>query len=647
MKINFTALTLQCKQSREVIEFSPRLSVFYGKMSSGKSSIARLVDFCLGGDLERTPALDRELVSVHLSARIGRYEVLFEREAFGSSQVQVTWRDEAGLTGSVLAPLTATATPIWEDQVYNLSDLVFYLLEMTPIKVPKSTRETESEMVRLSFRDIMWYCYLEQENLDSSFFWLKTPFKDRKSRYVLSFVVGAYNEKLNQLEIELSRIRESKRRRNEEVQQLRSFLRQFGYSSESQILEEIQTTRETLQRASSELDRIQEGYAKDTHFADDLREQLRFLEKEVSTQERALTELQNRIAEQESLKAELIGAKFKLARTRSAKNILEGVTFEFCPSCGLKLTHTTEEKHTCSLCGQHRSEKVDLAVPTNDAVQIDLDARIEELGESIGRHNTAQVEQTRVLSELKSKKSLLDSRLDEELKRYDSKFLSQSREIERQIAALGEKIRSLGRAVEMPKAVTTLEKEMETFSANEERVKRETAEEKEKLVTPEKLIGEIEKNYLEVLLAIELPGLSENDKIQINRTTWIPYVLPSGNEEGKWDFFNAGSAGKKTLLNVSFALAVHKVAAEKNLPLPNFLIIDSPMKNIGKGVNREIFESFYRYLYSLAQGPLSKTQFILIDTDYFPPTEKIDMLVRFMTPDDEKYPPLIPYYRGP
>jgi hypothetical protein len=53
--------------------------------------------------------------------------------------------------------------------------------------------------------------------------------------------------------------------------------------------------------------------------------------------------------------------------------------------------------------------------------------------------------------------------------------------------------------------------------------------------------------------------------------------------------------------------------------LPDFLIIDTPMKNISEDVNRGIFEAFYNYLYDLAKGPLSNTQFIIIDKEYLAP----------------------------
>lgn len=111
MLMRFNTLTLQCREGREVIRFSPQISFYHGEISSGKSSIARLINYCLGGRLEKTSALQRELVSVQLTARVAEYEVLFERAAQGSDQVQVTWRNEKGEGATVRAPLSPANSP--------------------------------------------------------------------------------------------------------------------------------------------------------------------------------------------------------------------------------------------------------------------------------------------------------------------------------------------------------------------------------------------------------------------------------------------------------------------------------------------------------------------------------------------------------
>jgi hypothetical protein len=627
------------------------VSYFHGQISAGKSSIARLVDFCLGGKLERTPAIGQELVSVQLSAIIEDQEVLFEREAKDSNQIQVTWRPPEGPSGSVLAPITASPTrgPIWGNEIYNLSDLIFHLFGFPPIKVRKSEIAADSKLVRLSFRDIMWYCYLEQGELDSSFFNLEKPIIMTKSRHAIRFIVGAYTEKLNELELELSRIRELRVKKKNSIEQLRTFLEPFGYSSDQEIISEIEQINSDLINVRSELMPIRDGYTKDTHFADELRDQLRQLNEQLLNEKRVLVDLNKRIEEQKSLKGELLTAKFKLARSKSAKVVLADLPFKYCPSCGAKVDHRRDlSSGVCLLCGQHPPETDDRPLMEEEVVRRDLDLRIKELDESLERHKKARIAQELDLSRLKEEKALLDEKLDEELKNYDSRFLARSREIERKIASYEERIRGLKRILKMPEAVTKIEKEVDMLGVDLEGLGRRCDKERESIEASGRFVREIEDAFLQALLAVGVPGVSENDTVRVNAKTWVPDILIGGDISNRWNFYNAGSAGKKTLLNVCYALAVHKVSSVHKLPLPTLLIIDTPMKNIGEDVNRDIFEAFYTYLYKLAQGPLSNTQFIIIDKEYFAPESKIiGIKERYMTVEDDECPPLISYYRGP
>ena len=50
MKVRLTELHLSFKKEKELIRFAD-FSYFHGQMGAGKSTIARLVDFCLGGNL--------------------------------------------------------------------------------------------------------------------------------------------------------------------------------------------------------------------------------------------------------------------------------------------------------------------------------------------------------------------------------------------------------------------------------------------------------------------------------------------------------------------------------------------------------------------------------------------------------------------
>jgi hypothetical protein len=100
------------------------------------------------------------------------------------------------------------------------------------------------------------------------------------------------------------------------------------------------------------------------------------------------------------------------------------------------------------------------------------------------------------------------------------------------------------------------------------------------------------------------------------------------------------------LFKVCYAIALHRLAEQYNLPLPNFLMIDSPMKNIGNDVNKNIFMSLHRYFYALALDGLQKTQLIIADTDMAVPSHGVDVRERLMIAGDKDHPPLIPYYSG-
>jgi hypothetical protein len=171
MKLLIGTLVLFCKQSEERINFSRRLSFFHGEMSTGKSTIAELIDYCLGGSLQKTPAIQSELVGAELQAIAGDVNVLVERNPGSATSVELIWQGH-GETGRENLPLAAGEHPIIGDDIYNYSDFLLRHLGSPLLKVRKRKGDPESSLQRLSFRDFYKFCYLDQPDLDSSFFLL-------------------------------------------------------------------------------------------------------------------------------------------------------------------------------------------------------------------------------------------------------------------------------------------------------------------------------------------------------------------------------------------------------------------------------------------------------------------------------------------
>jgi hypothetical protein len=646
MNFKLNRLVVQFGRSREEIDLNHHLNIFHGKISSGKSTIAKLIDACLGGSLPQVPAIKQEFVSVELTAQIGDNEVLFERNA-GSRQVQVTWTNEAGENASLIVPIDNAPAPIWGDKVYGLSDLIFELAGVGPMRVRRNKTDPDAPLIPLSFRDIMWYCYLDQDELDSTFFHLEAEDpRSPKSRDVMRFVLGYYTERLNELEQQLAREVEEHRTKLESAKRMRAFLAELGYGSELEMtvrLAELERSQEGRER---QLQELQERKEADTHFSDDLRSELRSLAGRIEAITEGIANGERILAEETALRGEIISTKFKLHRMSSATVILGTVDYTVCPRCGTDLSSLLRSSTDCNLCGAPEKAQANLERKQTSIEQPDLDARLADIEQSVSSRKKSLTRQHRELEALREQKAYKDLELTRLMRDYDSAFLSQVRNLERELASGRQEIIGLRRDARLPQAVVELESEADAHLARAQGIRRELKAERERIADRDNLVGQLEAYVFDALMSSGFPALSRSDTLHISRRNWMAYINPHGDESLSYTLSGAGSGGKKTLFNICYAVGLHRLAEELDLPLPLFLIIDSPMKNIGTEVNKDIFVAFYNHLYSLLSTTMMKTQVIIIDTELSAPTMPMDFRERLMIAGSTEHPPLIPYYSG-
>ncbi|MBF0094913.1 MAG: hypothetical protein HQL34_10265 [Alphaproteobacteria bacterium] len=503
-------------------------------------------------------------------------------------------------------------------------------------------------MVRLSFRDLLKFCYLEQEDLDSSFFRLNTPVLAEKSKDSLNFFTGYYSERLSSLEVELQSLRAEQRSKRDAAKKISEFLAGFGFSSETEIESQLDAARVRSEEIAVWLAEDKQTYASETHFADERRLRLRHLSDQLLKEQEVAEDLQLRIAEQKELRSELIAMKFKTDRANRAREVLAGSAFENCPNCGRPLSeHRPRPEGACRVCLQGDEEPARPLDATR--VRSDLEARILDIDGSIRRHEAALVTQRKRVEGIRSEKFVLDRELESLLSTYETDRIARFRDKEREMAEAGERMRLLKRVREMPGAVSKMLEEADAMSTDIGRVERDIVDEQQKLSHADRNFADLERNFLEALLAVRVPGVHRTDKVAFNRKTLIPEIWPGGDEGQAYSFYNAGSGGKKTLITICFALALHRTAAANGMPVPSILMIDTPLKNITPDINPALVSAFYEYLYGVAEGDLKGHQVVIIDQLLVEPPEEseLDFSERFMTVGDPDHPPLISYYEGP
>ncbi|MCA9469359.1 MAG: AAA family ATPase [Nitrospira sp.] len=643
MNIKLTHLVVRTRKTTEEIRFSKTVTFLYGPVGTGKSTVARLVDYCFGGELERTPAIQMEFLSVILGAKLGEYECTFERGAEDTQAVRVTWSSGEDNFGSVNAPLSPGEVPLLDAEVFSLSDLLFHLCGTEPIKVPKRSQDPDSPMIRLSFRDIWRYCYLDQTHLDSSFFRLEDPFRGRKSQDAMRFFTGLHSERLSQLQGDLYRTVTQQQGARQAVAQIRRFMGRFDFGSELELEGQIEAAKSELRAAEEQKQSLETHRTTTIHPTDTLRSRLRGLSRTISDLRETISASQTTLAEQEALRAELITAKVKAGRAEQAGQILDGVDYSRCPQCGSDISERPLAVDQCRLCCT-TTMKSRLSVDT-EAVRREINDRIDQITDSMNRRQQALERSERELQRTESAKRQLDRQLEDELRRYDSAFIESIRAIDREIAMLEERLRSLVQLQEMPRAISELEEQAGASQGRIDRLRSQIEEERWRLRFADENARAIAEKFKTIMLRVGFPGVSDEDNIVLDPRNWKPMVIHS---EQAWGFWDTGSGGKKTLFNVCYALAVHEAAEERGMPVPNILIIDSPTKNISNDENPELVKSLYREIYRFAaDGNRASRQFLLIDSDLVEPEAELIGFSQRRMAGESGSPSLISYYFGP
>jgi rubrerythrin len=642
-------LELVCKKSMEKVQFSD-FTYFYGEIGSGKSTIARLIDYCFGGSLVETPAIQSEFVSATLYLVVNQIEVSISRDR-NSNQTEVVWGVESEQQQVILPTRKAAGIVIPNTEVENLSDLIYYIAGFKPPKVRRSQTREESGLERLSFRDLYWYCYLDQDEIDSSFFNLEhnaETFKQLKSRNVLRYIIGFHQEQVAELELELEQVRRDRVRSEGAADILEEALLETELSNEMEITHKLNELEKQEKEVETKIKNIRDDLdSQKNHAVDDLRHRAQRLVSEIQSVEETISEIDSAVRNDRQHLHEILSLSTKIKRVSSARAVLNEVEYENCPRCAQPLSSRSAE--VCPVCGQNEPD-YENAKDDIEETEADIKNRKLELEEIITAQGDQKKRLLRRLRYFEEAKAEIDTSLNVALKQYDSAYLSAALENERILSGLKQEKQNLEKLRVLPQKVDVLRKRVELLVGREHDIREKLKKDREAAEKDTKNVRLLAELFLDCLVRAKLPGFSSEDYVTIKPPHFLPEVIsPESGDLTTVSFDTLGSGGKKTLFKCCFALAIHRLAVQIGAVLPTILVIDSPMKNISERENRAQFEGFHQLLYELASGELNSTQFVLIDKEYCPPQESSRFsrkaITRHMKVDDKNEPPLITYYR--
>lgn len=648
MKLAFKRLHLSLNRSIERIDL-PGIVYFFGPIGSGKSSIGRLIDFCLGGSYNWTPALQAEMVSASLEMSVNDVSVTLHRDK-NSGQVVAAWQEGVETLQVLIPARTGTHEVLPNSGVVVLSDLLFYLAKEEPPYVRRRKGTPDERLERLSFRDLFRFCYLDQEGMDNVFFRLDSdnyPIR-AKSVDALRYVLGYRTEQVAELEARLQEVREQRLGLLSGAQALAKALMDAGLDDINAYDFKIESTKAEIDRARAAAQAARQQRAPVPHAVEELREHARRLAQEQMALEQASSDIDLRITELERHTNELQMLSVRFQRTASARMVLGGVDFSSCPRCTQALP--TREIGLCAVCGQPEHITSAVGALGEAVVNEDLRARQVELKETLVR----MLRQRRVVqlrtAEVAAERSAVDHSLAVRLQEYDSAFLSQALQHERTVATLEQRLNAMLKYRKLPDVLQEQQTQAEALKFDEAELRAKIEIAKKSAFSDRKNVELLAELFLDCLVRTKFPDVRTNYRVEIDPATFYPRIpLGAGEALVVLSFDNAGSGGMKALFKTCYALALHRVCARAgDAKLPPVLIIDTPTKNVSSIENPEVIAAFFRLVYELAAGELVETQFVIIDNEFNAVPDDIELPIRsrHLINGDSDNPPLIPYLAG-
>ena len=282
-------------------------------------------------------------------------------------------------------------------------------------------------------------------------------------------------------------------------------------------------------------------------------------------------------------------------------------------------------------------------------VDRDIKSRTGELRDILSRHQASLAKLLQDREALGARKMRIERERNEARRQYNSAYLSSMLAKERDRAAILQEADNLSSLVRLPRMLDAQRERLGAIQGRETSLRALLKEARQAAESDATNLNRLKEFFIDCLVRSGVPGITADDRVEISTTTFFPEIYgPAPDDTTVTSFATLSSGGKKTLFKCCFAITVHRLATQLSAPLPELLIIDSPIKNISERENREQFKGFYDLVYELKANELSGTQIILIDKEYSPPPPRlgIEVCARHMRPGDREHPPLIPYYDG-
>ena len=618
------------------VDFNPGVNIIYGDSATGKSSILNLIDYLLGAkSFSLYPEIEAVARYAVLDVTLNEDRYTIKRDIFNPAKPIEVFPCEYSKVEEYkpkkYLPNFKPNSNYPEMGFY--SEFLFDALNFSNVKIKEAPTKDDSKLVRLSFRDLFKYCYVDQDDLGSKKF-LRPDNYSLQARFgeVFKYIFNTLDSNVASLDNQISAKSKERKKLDKTFTTVSDFLRESEFGSMPALDNEITIIDKEVGELQDKLKQLNTSQTVDEEVYKSIKAAL----SEIALNKKAL--LQN-----------MQEAELKIDRFTRLKNEYLNDIAKFKASLAAKevIGEVSKESTLCPVCDN--SLEVDAAlekfdINPNDKINYEINVlkRRAKDTESLVSDTRIKWESYKVeLRELDIAESNARKLMDENTKELSTPYLAERDMYVKKIGELTQKRKDLVERLKIRNQHNHLTETIKSLDIRIGQLKEQLEELKKTAPSMVDVLSNLADNLKDYLTSIKIKsptGISYDEKSFVAKLRGIEYP-------------DITSGGLRTIVGIGYLCSFMQEALNSTISYPSFLMIDTVGKYLGKTKEQKYktdessaladaseavsdpdkYQNIFEYIIKLASSYDQKNrtcQFILVDNDV--PDHIVDELSGFI-----------------
>ncbi|MUK30157.1 exonuclease SbcC [Aliivibrio fischeri] len=553
------------------VNFNKGVNIIYGDSATGKSSILNLIDYLLGAKkFDLYPEIEASGKYAALDVELNAIRYTIKRDIFNSKNPIEVYpcRFENVDNYACKKYLPSFVDSHQFPGLDYFSNFLLDSLDLPKVKLKEAPTKDDSKLVRLSFRDIFKYCYVDQDALGSKGFLKSENYAlQTKNKEVFKYIFNALDSNISNLEGVLSEKTSERKTIDKKYQMVAEFLRESEFESVHTLDNNVDKIDAQIKEIKLQINSLNKTSVSDYEIFNIIKEEL----KNIALKRREyLQQSQDKKLKVEKftrLKNDYINDINKFKASISASNIIGKISIEkeICPICDNELNvslakerFTIDDKekiaHEVNLLKRRVRDTESIIFKTKEDWE-DINVQLKKLDEVESEALNVQEKNTKELTApYLAERDIYTTKLGELIqKRKD--FVNRLK-VRNQHKHLSTSIKSLDVSIlKLKDDIELLRKSAPSMSS---------------------VLSELADNLYAYLKFVKIKSPSD---ISYDSTSFAAKVRGI-------EYSNLTSGGLRTIVCIGYLCSLLEASLYAQLNYPSFLMIDTVGKYLGKTKNQ-------------------------------------------------------------